>query len=487
MDRIKFKDILFYILVWGAVGLLAAIAFISIFKSSPGALKIPWYTGIAFFALASGVIVLIYKLNLISRMNPFLFLVILILLTVIPRVAWTYFIQTQPFSDFLHLHNYGINVSRGDFTGFVDFYGVFPFKIGFGMVLGALYFIFGSGLMVTNIFNIVLAVILVLILYTGGRTLYSEKAGRLAGLLTAIWPAHIMYTSVIASEDLFLVLFTAAVVLMLTFLKKYTHKNYEIGNGNLIMIGAGILTALAQVIRPMAMILLPVFAVFVLIFNRYRADRLSDIGLRIKAVLVVTLTYVIVLNLINIPIQNASGVDITRSGSGFNLLVGTNSKADGMFNNEDFAIIKKYNYDFDKVHHASKEIALERVKSSPVQFVKLAIRKFEILWGNENFGYYWSTQSAGDSGAEKLVKSHPRVFYAVSQAFYILILLMAICACIYNLSEKRYDALIILMVFGGIVVSYLLLEVQSRYHLPVMPLLILFGTSFLELSKRYEV
>ncbi|MBC8061068.1 MAG: hypothetical protein H7Y18_10420, partial [Clostridiaceae bacterium] len=67
------------------------------------------------------------------------------------------------------------------------------------------------------------------------------------------------------------------------------------------------------------------------------------------------------------------------------------------------------------------------------------------------------------------------------------IILMAICACFFTLIERRYDALIILMLFGGLVLSYTLLEVQSRYHMPVMPLLILFGTGFLPGTKRYEV
>ena len=95
--------------------------------------------------------------------------------------------------------------------------------------------------------------------------------------------------------------------------------------------------------------------------------------------------------------------------------------------------------------------------------------------------------SAESSKAETIIKSHPRLFYGISQAFYILIILMAICACFYTLSEKRYDALIILMIFGGILISYTLLEVQSRYHMPVMPLLILFGTSFFPGTKRYEI
>lgn len=487
MEKVQLKNAVFYVIVWGAIVLLGLIALISIFKSGPATISMPFYTGFAFLILAALAIVLSYKLDILSKISTKVFLILLIVIALVPRLVWIYFVQTQPFSDFLHLHNYGINASQGDFTGFVNFYAVFPFKMGYGMVLAGLYSLFGTGLMVAKLFNVALSIILVLLLYAGGKMLYSEKAGRIAALLLAVWPAQIMYTSVIASEHLFMVIFTASVLLILRFIKKYTYKNYEFYNGNWILIGIGVLVAFAQLVRPMAMLLLPVFAVFVLIYKRYRANTIASVGLSVKSIALVIICYFGVINLVNIPVQKVTGIDITQSEAGFNLMIGTNIKYNGAWNENDFGIIEKNNYDFDKVHKEAKQIAIQRLKGDPKQLIKLAINKYKILWGNENYGYYWSTVAAEDSKAETMIKSHPRVFYGLSQAFYILIILMAICACFYTLSEKRYDALIILMIFGGILISYTLLEVQSRYHMPVMPLLILFGTSFFSETKRYEI
>lgn len=487
MKKINLRDIVFYVIVWGAAILLGSIALISIFVSGPFVIKMPFYSGFAYLIIAISAIFLIYKLDILSKINTKVFIALLIIISLAPRLAWIYYVQTQPFSDFLHLHNYGISASGGDFKGFVNFYAVFPFKIGYGMVLAGLYSIFGTDLMVSKLFNVILSLILVLLLYAGGKMLYGEKAGRIAALLAAVWPAHIMYTSVVASEHLFLVLFTASVLLIMGFIKKYTYKNYEFQNGNLMLIGIGVLTAAAQLVRPMAMLLLPVFAVFVLIYKRYRANALAGTVLSVKSILLVTLCYFALINLVNIPVEKATGVDITRSDAGFNLMVGTNDKSSGAFNYDDFSIIEKNNYDFDKVHNEAKQIAFQRLKSNPLQMIKLVIRKYKILWGNENYGYYWSTVSSESIGQYDAVKSHPRVFYGLSQAFYILVLLMAICACGYTIIQKRYDALIILMVFGGILISYTLLEVQSRYHMPVVPLLILFGTSICAGGKKSEI
>ncbi|WP_242855601.1 glycosyltransferase family 39 protein [Ruminiclostridium josui] len=270
MKKTRIKDIIFYIIVFGAIVLLTSVALIAAFKSGPSALKLPFFAGIIYFIGAGAGLLAIYKFNILIKINKAVFVTLLVLAVLIPRLIWNWYIQTQPFSDFLHLYNYGVNASQGDFKGFVDFYAVFPFKIGFGMTLAGLFSIFGSGLWTIKIFNMLLSLALVFIIYAGGKMLYGERAGRVASLLCALWPAQIMYTSVIASEHVFLVFFTGAVLLTLYFIKKYTYKNHEFWNGNIVLIGAGLVTALAQLIRPMAMIMLPVFAVFILLYKRYR-------------------------------------------------------------------------------------------------------------------------------------------------------------------------------------------------------------------------
>lgn len=480
----KLKDSIFYIIVWGALVLFGLIVSISAFKSGPSTLRLPVYFGV-FFILAAGLFIFIlFRFNFLNRISTKLFIILLVLSALIPRLIWVCYIRTEPYSDFLHIHNYAVNASNGDFKGFVNFYAVFPFKMSFGLVLAGLYSVFGADIIVAKLFNVIMSVTLVLIVYAGAKMLYGSKAARISGLLLALWPADIMYTSVIASEHLFLVLFTGAAVLILKFINKYTYKNYEVTNGNLILLAIGLLTALAQLIRPMAMILLPVFAVYILIFKRYRSDIPASFGLKLKSIILVLASYYIVINLINIPVQSVTGVNVTKSYSGFNLMIGTNQKSSGMFNNDDFSIIEKNNYDIEKVHSEARKIAIDRITSDPAKLPGLFYRKIDKLWGNENYGYYWSTSPTGKSAAENTVKSYPRAFYGISQAFYILIIIMAVCSCFYSLREKDYDALIFLMIFGGIFLSYLFLEVQSRYHLPVMPLLIMFGAGFLNISEE---
>ena len=76
MKKSKLKNIIFYVIVWGAIALLALIALTSIFKSNPDSMKLPFYTGPAFLIAAAIVIALIYKLNILSKINTTVFLIL---------------------------------------------------------------------------------------------------------------------------------------------------------------------------------------------------------------------------------------------------------------------------------------------------------------------------------------------------------------------------------------------------------------------------
>lgn len=255
-----------------------------------------------------------------------------------------------------------------------------------------------------------------------------------------------------------------------------------------MLILAGILTAVAQALRPMGMVLVPAAAVCILFLMQRRGRPAADIGRKALCIVLVALAYFISLKLISIPIKNLSGIDITRTGTGYNLLVGTNYKANGMFNQEDFSIIAKYDYDFDTVHSEAKKLAIQRIKEDPVRFLKLAVKKINYQWGKENYGYYFSVLPAnGGSSAEQLIKLHPRVFYAISQFHYLVVLLLAVIGCWSAYRKRLFGPSLFWLVIGAMFLAYSFLEVQPRYHLPAVPLFILLagiGTARLKWMRK---
>lgn len=423
----------------------------------------------ASLALAAAVILAGSRLDWGNGLSARAFVLLTVILTLVPRLFWILAVGTAPFSDFLHMHNYGVAVAQGDFKNYVDFYTIFPFKFGFGFLVGGIYALFGPHPLVVPLFNVFLSLAQVLFVYLVAREIEPESA-RPAALFFAVWPAQIMYCSVVAAENSFLVPFLAAIYVFIRFFK------YHAGSprGYAMLVLAGILTALAQAMRPMAMVLIPAAAVCILFLITCHKSGGRDLAQKGLFILLAAISYFAALKLISLPIKELSGIDITRSGTGYNFLVGTNYEGNGMFNQEDFGIIAKYDYDFDRVHSEAGKLAVQRIREDPVRFLKLVVKKVNYQWAKENYGYYWSIISAENgSRLEETIKQHPRFFYAASQFFYLIILFLTAAGCYAAYRKKIMAPAMLWLIIGAFFLAYCFLEVQPRYHLPAVPLFII--------------
>ena len=102
------------------------------------------------------------------------------------------------------------------------------------------------------------------------------------------------------------------------------------------------------------------------------------------------------------------------------------------------------------------------------------VKKTNYQWGKEDYGYYWSIISAEGGGRlEEFIKLHPRYFYAGSQLFYLVILFLAAAGCYAAYRRKTMAPALFWLVIGAMFLAYCFLEVQSRYHMPAVPLFIM--------------
>ena len=165
----KLSRFLYAFLTVGVIGILLIIGLFAV-KSYA---NIFTYGKLIFLAVS---LVLIAALILAGRrldwgngISGRAFALLAVILTLAPRLFWVFAVGTAPFSDFLHMHNYGVAVAQGDFTNYVDFYACFPFKFGFGFLVGGLYALFGSDPLVVQLFNVFLSLIQVLFVYLIAR------------------------------------------------------------------------------------------------------------------------------------------------------------------------------------------------------------------------------------------------------------------------------------------------------------------------------
>lgn len=460
---------IYLLLIYISIILLGYIFILSVFVKSPSMLNIPSFlvlTAVGLLCTAMFWGVRFYHRIKISNRN---FLIILVLATIMPRLIWILLVNSQPDSDFILFNEYAVNASKGVFTVFNPTYTVFPFKFGFPLVISVIYKIFGSNLIDAKLFSVLISVCTALQIYSISRRIFNDHVGRITGLLYSLWPAQIMLTSVLASEHIFLLFLLLSIQL---FLKTIDHTG--IRKNMAYPIVTGISLAITQFIRPVALILVPIFIVYLFLFKPSQECKIKSILFKCKTTVTVGVIFVLSFLILTLPLSGLIGVPIYKSSSGFNLLIGTNFASNGAYNKEDSKIITEFIYDYAKIHKEAMTRAINRILANPLSFTMLMERKYITQWGSEDYGVYWSMRKTGYSNAvgQFLINS-PRLLNAASQIYYIFVLLLSIIGCLYCIKNRHYQIIIFLLLFQGLFIAHTFLEVQSRYHFPAMPAFII--------------
>ncbi len=477
---------IYSILVYIGLILLGYIFILSVFVKSPSTLNIPSFLVLTAVAFLSIVMIRGVRINSRIKISNKKFLLILVIVTILPRILWILLVNSKPDSDFILFNDYAVHASKGVFNVYNPTYTVFPFKFGFPLVLSVIYKIFGSYLIDAKLFNVLISVVTSLQIYHIAGKTFNDRIGRITSLLYSIWPAQIMLTSVLASEHIFLLFLLLSVQL---FIK--TIEAIDARESTVYSIGTGISLAVTQFIRPVALILVPIFIMVLFLFKPSTEYRLKSILFKCRTTLAIGVLFIISFLALTLPLSNLIGVPIYKSSSGFNLLIGTNFVSNGTYNKEDTKIITEFIYNYAKIHKEATIRAINRILSHPLSFTMLMERKYITQWGSEDYGVYWSLRKTEYTNAagQYLINS-PRLLNAVSQIFYVFILLMSIIGCLFCIENRSYKIVIFLLLFQGLFIAHTFLEVQSRYHFPAMPAFILLagaGLSFCaEISRPFK-
>lgn len=433
------------------------------------AIKYPTIFTIAAVAIFSILIFFIIHILDKIKINSLVFLIIMLLLTAGIRLAWVLSVNTQPASDFLLYNQYAINISKGLYKAFDPTYSVFPFKIGFPFVLAGIYKIFGVNIFYIKLFNIALSMGLMLIIYFICKAIYGIRIARISTIIFTLWPAQIMFCSVLASENLFIPLLTLVLLILIKLGGKINDKK-----AFLLALISGLVLALAHYIRPLSYIIIPAFILHLFFFVKSDKKNLKSIIHKALITFVFVLSFLSAFSILNYYTEKASGLSMWSSSSGYNLLVGTNQDSSGTYNSPDASILDEFGYNREKIHEEAAKRALKRISDSPIGFIMMAEKKLSIQWADEGYGYYWSVADAVDSGsALDFIKSRQKCFALSVQVYHVFILLFSLIGCIYGIKNKKYELSVMITLFLLFIGAHTFLEVQSRYQAAAMPFIII--------------
>lgn len=371
--------------------------------------------------------------------------------------------------------------------GYCEYIAMFPHVYGYCTILKIAFSIWGTSAAVGLNLNLVFSVATVFLVYRIGRQCGGRIAGIIAMLLCAFWPSQVLYGSILSAEPsfTFLVFLCADLFLAVTLKTRTSNADYFRAAAGYIVIG--VLIGLAAGVRPMAMILLIAIVIcMVPLKEELPAKPLNDIPLLqrflsmgwVRCVLIF-LPYIIVSNINSTNIELAIDRDLASGSTsfGYNMLVGLNADSDGGWNEED----KNLLYDTmeqtgsaSQAHMACRDLAIQRLVGNPVGIFNLFIHKYELLWGNDDYGSTWNIAFSDEQG--NLTSWRSAFLYQmrdINNIVYAITIFFAMMGLLFLYKGKANYLYIFVLVYLGTVAMHLLVESQNRYHYFVLQVFML--------------
>lgn len=381
---------------------------------------------------------------------------------IILSLLWIIFVNSQPYSDFSYYNTIAKQVANGGQWG--DTYT----SVGYSIVLGFIYKIFGSGIMIAKLFNIVLTTLSYVIFYKLLSYIkISEGRKKLIYTLFVLFPSNIFYNSLLGTEILFTTIFL--LITMLYF-----------SNIKCKFVIIGILTGINIMIKPFFII----FFLAVLIAEIINRVKLTT---AIKnAVIILILSLIVVMpwcyrntKLIGSPtfVSNNGGIVLYINNNSQNKLGRWMAASD-----VESSVVKKPEYKRSNATEKSKMLSTAAKKwivSHPVQFVKLGAKRLVntyLVPDDINFTFY---EAGLSTGAKSILFSiYSIIKYIIFIPAIIIMLILSVKVIGDLIKKKIVDRFTSygLICFYMFSCTYFVTEGQGRYSFPVIFIIIYFFT-----------
>ncbi len=395
---------------------------------------------------------------------------------VIKAMPMTPQLDYKTYYEIAQLLNRGTLLEEG--KGYCDYVAIFPHVLGYSAVLAALFRIFGESVFVGQMFNIVLAVGTCLICWHITRMLTGRIAAMIALFITAFWPSMVFYNNFLAAEYLFSFLLFLCVWLMVILVTRFTPDSPKQWQGIVLHALLGILLACTSAIRPMALLLL-ISICICLAPSRMDGPILprNDIPVANRFMqhgwvraLVVLLCYLVVSAFITKCVAFTVDRDLASGSAsmGYNLLVGLNEEAYGGWNSDDAAYLYSIldsTGSAEQAQIACRDLAFERLGGGFRMLANLFMRKYTVLWGNDEYGTTWNIVFLDEMGT--LTEELKSMLYSLqnfNNIWYFVIVFFAGLDGIYLIKSRGSWSYMLVLLFCGTVAMHLLVENQNRYH-----------------------
>jgi 4-amino-4-deoxy-L-arabinose transferase-like glycosyltransferase len=328
---------------------------------------------------------------------------------------------------------------------------------GYSFLLTALFKVFGTHVSIAWGANIALGALTCVALFYLGRAIAGQATGAAAGLMLAVFPGHIFFSSMVLSEVTFTFLLTSA-LLLIALTKRLDGKRTV-----WLVLLLGITTGAAALVRGQGLLLIPLAAVFWIVQAGWlRALRSTAIA-AVVAFLVITpwtmRNYFVMHNFV-----------LISSNIGVNLYVGNYPGATGhmMLGANQWAI-DAYSYlpPEEQEVAADNRMLREGLKymfTHPQRETELVVLKLRGLYEDDEE----ALRGIPNWQAGKSIPHAARIA-DVANAYYFGIIVLAGLGLIAWLRRPRSPLLLPLLAVAAFTLAELAFFTDPRFHYPILP------------------
>jgi hypothetical protein len=328
---------------------------------------------------------------------------VIVALTALPRLVVALAFGAVPYSDFAAYHRFASALAHGQ----LRFELVATQDIGYPALLAMPYALFGDATRVAYLVNVAAAGVLVCLAYRLGERL-GPGSGRASAILVAMWPEHIVFSGLVASENFHLPALVGGLYSVLRALDSEAgpaqRKSALVG---------GALFGLANAIRAATGVGLVGLFAWLLIARRRRAVA----GWILVGLIATTAMYS--------GARKVLGDPVKRGGLACSLLFGTNQASRGHWNESD-------SYLFFSLHEqsagnetlAAARIAASRLLGDPLGALSLFVDKVDSQWLTHTETVYWLTVPGAAGPRAPMLAAHANAahFAALLTALLVFVL-----------------------------------------------------------------
>ncbi len=388
------------------------------------------------------------------------FLMGCIVLGTLLRLALIMVLDIKPISDFGWYYERGRMLATGQGYS-VDTVLTAYWPVGYPAFLGLLFWFFGPSVFVAQLANVVLYIGVISLSYIIAKTIFlSELVARLTLCLLALYPNHIAYSAILASETPFLLLFMLGVWLLLRARNSFQHS---------LMVAAGVVFGLAALIRP-PILLLPML----LLWWCFRELQKPLQLLRAGVILYLSLALILVpWTIRNIAVFQR--IVVVSTNGGINLLIGNNPYATGgyIWNEHVRAPMNGIQNEYER-NKVATTAAARYIARYPWRTIMLWPKKLRYLYLTDDEGVRFV--QAGIQNAGLTTQRLLRWARGIANSYYIVVTLLSVGALMIEWRGKT-DSLRMLgwRIILYYTMVYLIFFGDSRFHFQNMPWIMMYA------------